>query len=65
MGIKVKDLVAAINGAGRTASDLRRIWKDANENGEENVTISAEVIGDWYRKVTGLVMMIQGFDIGE
>lgn len=34
-------------------------------NGEENVTVSAEVIGDWYRKVTALVMMIQGFDIGE
>ena len=61
----MKDLVGAINGAGRTASDLRRIWKDASENGEENVTISAEVIGDWCRKVTALVMMIQGFDIGE
>ena len=65
MGLKVKDLVGAISGAGRTASDLRKIWKDANENGEETVTISAEVIGDWYRKVTGLVMMIQEFDIGE
>ena len=65
MGCKVNDLVGTINGAGRCASDLRRIWKDAAENGEENVTVSAEVIGDWYRKVTALVMMIQGFDIGE
>ena len=65
MGLKVKDLVGAINGAGQTASELKRIWKDASENGEGTVTISAEVIGDWCRKVTGLVMMIQEFDIGE
>lgn len=61
----MRDLVGTINGAGRAASDIRRIWKDATENGEENVTVSAEVIGDWYRKVTALVMLVQDFDINE
>lgn len=65
MGYKVRDLVGTINGAGRAASDIRRIWKDANENGEETVTVSAEVIGDWYRKVTALVMMVQEFEVNE
>lgn len=65
MGLKVKDLVRAINGAGRTASELKRIWKDASESEDKMAIIHADMIRDWYRAVACLVMMIQGLDINE
>lgn len=65
MGLKVRDFVAAINGARRTASELKQIWKDASESEDKMAIIHADMIRDWYRAVAILVMMIQGFDINE
>ena len=46
MGLKVKDFVGAINGAGRTASELKQIWKDASESEDKTALIHADMIRD-------------------
>ena len=62
--MQVKDLIGAVNGAGRAASEIRRMWKEEAENGMTTATVDTELLEDWYKKITRLVMLVQGIEIG-
>lgn len=62
--MQAKKLIFTVNGAGRAAGEIRKIWKEEEANGSCTATVETGLLEDWYKKITQLLMLVQDFEIG-
>lgn len=60
--MNVGKIVQTVTGASKAAAEMNAIVMN-NEN--KTQTIDTEVIRSWYRRVTGLVMMVERMEINS
>ena len=59
--MKLGEMLTRIIGAKKAAREMQQILEA--EEGQTAITISREVLSGWFRRVAGLIMLMEKFDV--
>ena len=59
--MKLGEMLARIIGAKKAAREMQQILEA--EEDQMAITISREVLSGWFRRVAGLIMLMEKFDV--
>lgn len=59
--MKLGEMLMLIGGAKKAAREMQQILEA--EEGQAAITISREVLSGWFRKMAGLIMLMEKFDV--
>ena len=59
--MKLGEMLMRIGGAKKAACEMKQILEA--EEGQTDITISREVLSGWFRKMAGLIMLMEKFDV--
>lgn len=59
--MKLGEMLMRIGGAKKAAREMKQILEA--EEGQTDITISREVLSGWFRKMAGLIILMEKFDV--